>query len=706
MPSLTDQQQQVIHSPLAGSLFLEGLAGSGKTTAAVERMLYLMQAGVPAQQILLLTPQRTLAQPYREALATPGVMAGGAVSILTLGGLARRSLEIFFPLIAEEAGFAHPDKAPAFLTLETAQYFMAQVVQPLLEKGYFASLSIDRNRLYSQILDNLNKAAVVGFPHTEIADRLKSAWSGSQGQLRVYEDAQECANLFRQFCLEHNLLDYSLQIELFIRFLWPNDLCRLSLQRQYRHLITDNLEEDVPAAHDLIRQWLPELDSALLVYDQEGGYRTFLGADPVSAYTLKNHCTQSVLFTHNFNHTAALHTLSLTLRWALGKNPPPPAEQRQSASASLLPITQRFFPQMLDEVAVRIARLVQEDGFSPAQIVVLAPYLSDSLRFSLLNRLENLSIPCRSHRPSRALRDEPIIQCMLTLAYFAHPAWLQKDSLNKFDLAYALIQALDGLDLVRAQLLAQTVFRTREHIPYLSSFELIQPKFQERITYRVGEAYETLRRWLEDYQSGEPQELEVFFVRIFEEVLSRPGFGFYRNENAGERVANLIESARKFRQAMSDFADLLPHERGRLYLKLVREGVIAAQYLRSWQTEETEAVLLAPAYTFLISNRPVEVQFWLDVGSSGWYERLFQPLTQPYVLSRNWREGALWNSDWEGEIAEQNLERITLGLIRRCRSLVCFGYSELGESGFEQRGLLLRLLQHTLEELNREERHD
>ncbi len=52
--------------------------------------------------------------------------------------------------------------------------------------------------------------------------------------------------------------------------------------------------------------------------------------------------------------------------------------------------------------------------------------------------------------------------------------------------------------------------------------------------------------------------------------------------------------------------------------------------------------MLAPAYTFLMSNRPVDYQFWLDVGSRGWFERLYQPLTHPYVLSREWPAGQSW----------------------------------------------------------------
>ena len=219
---LNEQQLDLVNAPLDAKLFLEGPAGAGKTTAAVERLLRLMAEGVPGSAVLLMTPQRTLAEPYLQALNHPGVLAGGQVTVLTLGGLAQRMVDLFWPVISSAAGFAHPDAQPVFLTLETAQYYMVHLVGPLLKEGYFESVSMDRNRLFSQVLDNLNKAALVGFPHTEIGERLKEAWIGEPAQLHVYDDVQECASLFRRFCLEHNLLDFSLQVELFSSLLWPD----------------------------------------------------------------------------------------------------------------------------------------------------------------------------------------------------------------------------------------------------------------------------------------------------------------------------------------------------------------------------------------------------------------------------------------------------------------------------------------------------
>ena len=55
---------------------------------------------------------------------------------------------------------------------------------------------------------------------------------------------------------------------------------------------------------------------------------------------------------------------------------------------------------------------------------MLAPFLSDALRFSLIERLAaGWTSPARSHRPSRSLREEPATQCLLTLAALAHPQW-------------------------------------------------------------------------------------------------------------------------------------------------------------------------------------------------------------------------------------------------------------------------------------------
>ncbi len=735
--AFTPAQSALLSRPLDRRVFLEGVAGTGKTTAAVARLLRMLREGVAAESILVIVPQRTVAAPYAEMLRKPTTPAGGEVTVLTAGGLAQRMVELYWPLVAAQAGFARPDRPPIFLTLETAQYYMARLVAPLLDEGYFDSISIERNRLYSQLLDNLNKAAVVGFPPGEIATRLKAAWLGESAQARVYDEAQECADRFRAYCLAHNLLDFSLQYDIFLRHLWPMPACHDYLTGRYTHLIADNVEEDTPVAHDLLAEWLPGCRSALILLDREAGYRRFLGADPVSAYRLKELCPEQIVFTESLaaspdvaglvealaralrrksaraNHVPGTSEVPGTLRAEELSFEAPPKPGASGAVRTALEYTShRYHPELLDWVADEIAELVQQQGVPPAEIAVLAPFLSGALRFSLQNRLQARGVPVRSHRPSRALREEPATLCLLTLAALCHPTWGVVPA--RFDVAYALMQAIADLDLVRGQLLADIAYRTADGVPTLGPFAEIEPPMQERITFLLGGRYEGLRNWLRAHMAdarpktddqrpttkrsavgsrrSKPEELDLFLSRLFGELLSQPGYGFHGNYDAGEVTANVIESARKFRQVMIESDMGL----GREYVHMVRDGVIAAQYVRSWQRQPKDAVLLAPAYTFLMMNRPVAHQFWLDVGSTGWWERLNQPLTHPYVLSRHWPADRQWTDAEEYAARQDALYALTLGLVRRCRMQIHLGLSELGEQGTEQRGPLLQAIQRVL----------
>jgi hypothetical protein len=106
--------------------------------------------------------------------------------------------------------------------------------------------------------------------------------------------------------------------------------------------------------------------------------------------------------------------------------------------------------------------------------------------------------------------------------------------------------------------------------------------------------------------------------------------------------------------------------------------------------------MLAPAYTFLLENRPVGYQFWVDVGSRSWGERLYQPLTHPFVLSQSWPLNKKWTDIDEVRINQQILQDLVIGLLRRCRKQIFLGFCNYSEQGFEQRGPLVQLFQQLL----------
>jgi hypothetical protein len=250
-------------------------------------------------------------------------------------------------------------------------------------------------------------------------------------------------------------------------------------------------------------------------------------------------------------------------------------------------------------------------------------------------------------------------------------------------------------DLIRAQLLTEIVYNQRDL--RLGTFEQIKPETQERITYALGARYTTLQTWLEDYRGSAPLPFDFFLRRLFGEVLSQPEFGFHSNLDAVRIAASLVESVRKFRNAMEPVFIGTGLDLGMEYIAMLNEGVIAAQYLESWRSEDKEAVLVSPAYTFLMMNRPAAYQFWLDPGSDGWSQRVVQPLTHPYVLSRYWEPGRLWLDTDEMAMEVETLARLISGLLARCREKIFLALSDLGAAGFEQRGTMLRAFQKVIQ---------
>lgn len=673
------------------SLFLEGPAGAGKTTRAIERIKSLVEDGVSPDRILLLTPQRSYTLAYEAAFDQATWYALGKA---TVGGLARRYVGLFWPLVLTHSGYPFSKSIqPTFLTYEVAQYFMARLVSPLIEEGYFADLPLTRPRLYSQLLDNLNKATTNGIPYKDIGPYLKAANIGEQPPVDRVQDIVQTVEAYRTFCVEHNLLDFSLYLELFWMMMTEIEPARVHLFGQYQHLVYENSEEDFPMAHAFVRDWIDDpgapLESALVVYDRDAGYRRFLAANPKSALKLKEVCLEPLEVNAPASMPESLQDLEKALVHAINEKPLNNPPSFSDADPQYFIHSDRLHHHMIQRVIGQVSYLVQE-GAAPRDIAIISPFLSDSMHYALATGLDDEGILHYVHRPSRTLRDEPVTKVLLTLAELAHPAWqLNRPSLER--ITHMLHRVLTGADLVRATLLAASVDEGVQVSIGLKPFEEVGGQTGERIGFAVGEAYEVLRTWLKAYAEGDALPVDHFFSKLFGEVLSQPGFGFYQDIAAGSQVGSVVESARKFRQAVASVLDHEAETSGKAYVQMVQEGVVSAFYALDW-ADMPDAVLIAPVHTFLLRNRPCAHQLWLDVGSTSWHKRIHQPLTNPYVLSKDWDPSEAWSNKWEHRFEQERLAGLVAGLLRRCTASVNLYHTELSAHGQEQTGELLEVL--------------
>ena len=686
MIQLTTFQEEFANLPLNQKIYAEGKFGCGKTTAAIARLNRILENVALGSEILTFIPNRTLAKPYQEAFSSRGVKP----QIQTYNGFIQRSLQIFWPIISEKAGFAFPEKPPCFLTIETAQILMARLIESKLEQGYFSALRVPSSRIYNQIMISMHKAAAAEFPFQDYAERMKKSWTGEKSLLQIFNQTQECGEIFKKICYQNNLLDYSIQVEVFQQHLLPLKRYQKWLESSYHHFIYDNVEEDIPAAHHFARVLLKNCQSALIIADHLGGFRSFLGGDPSSAAELKTLCDRQIVFEKTLICSDSIQSMAMCVENPFIAQKDLPGDPK--TAYTFHPYHQ--YPAMIKQAAADVADLIHRQNVLPSDIVIIAPLVSDVLYTSMERELRIQNIPCFIYRPSRPLIGENDSKSILTVIALIHPEWGIHPRL--LDIVQMLQTIIPNLDPIRGHVLVARAFKeifndVQEAVDYeIKAFSEIPSDSRKRIPTSIGLLFDTFRQWILS-NKGIEETPDISLSRFFHTVLTKNGFAA-GNEGAEELnlgIKKVIESLKKFRVILEHVdQDLLSWKD---YFRLVNEGMIAAQYYEDWFLQPENSVLISLASAYAVMNRPVSYQIWLNAGSPRWWERIYGQLTNDIVLSRSWQDGDQWDIQKEYEANNDSMIRQILALLSRCRKQVRVYASELSESGQDQKSRLLYL---------------
>ena len=710
--------------PIASNcrLYIEGPFGTGKTDLGLARLRWAMQElRGHGQAVTLLVPSRYTLRRLRQRLENRrGPSAHSPYRLVTFAGLMAEAVTLAWPELAERAGYVEPAPSPRFLNLESAQHLLAPEVRERAIQGHFEAAtryhSPGNNRLLSQLVDNLSKAAMYGYSLEEAYLRLARSVPDSkfrEGRLEALRTALKVSRSFRRNCLKQSLVSFDLLYLLFQLLLGDNQLSHSLLLEPCRHLVAFECEELDYACHRFLRKIIPLTNSSLCLADPNGGFRDFLGAFPEGLPSLAKVSDLRFALTDppQSGRKAIEQRVERALAWEGEQETgvEPDGENIEVVRASPLDLckgrTQDFldishhehFSDTLTWTAKTVAKLIHTQGIPPQQVAVLAPVVGNALRFALEQKLQAQGLELFTHRPSRKLRDEPAIQALLALVCLAHPHWrLPVDEVAK---RIVLQMAIGDLEGWRAHTMAQnwnSSFR-----PFLSYPE----GWQERIGNRNGVRLDALRSWLHDYHNEERHEpLDVFLARLYDELLSTPGFSFAKDPDAARISHQLIRSAYRFREMLDEvgFQEggsgnpfMLQGESGKIYVELVQAGLIGGLHLPD-DTPPEHAVVLAPAYNFIMQGYRVEHQFWLDLNHSGWGQRMHQPLTHPYVLEPGWSASQAWADADEERVSQRKIWKLLVGLLRRTGRRVHVVVSEFGETGHDQKGPLVRALNSML----------
>lgn len=681
---LTSLQQEAAGA--TGTSFLFGPVGAGKTTALQERLLWLLNEGEPAYTILVLVAEPEHRRSFETRVIESGLGPFADLKLVTYNQMALEMVTLFWPLVARQSGFEYPHQPPTLLTYDLAQLLMWQVLGPRLEAGAFADLRLRPQQIVSQILDTLNRAAFNGLTLEQAAERQKSSWSGEKSRLRHLQQAAEAAGEFRTLCLQNSLLDLSLSVQVFDTQLVHNPQFHRYFTERYRHVIVDNVEEQTSAGQNFVVSLMDLAETVAIAYDENGGYKRFLSADPVGARQFRNRCESIFHFDESYISSPMLWRLANLVENYLMHTAKPTA----GAEAAIIEVaTGRYRREMVTNLARLIAELIS-NGVSPKDVAIVAPYLDGALRYSLTQELAKENIPYRILRRRSSPREEPRIRAWLTWLLLAHPDWGRFPS--SYDVAEALSVSVQYLDPARAELVAKNLYdpETGEMSPAAQ----LPEKIRDRIDAEIVDRVEELRLWLSSTPGEQP--IDIFLHRLFTELLSQRRFQPDLDLSSAAVCAWLVKTATGVREAAPGMGLRSAQEIALTFVDGINQGLVSANPPDLGEPPDPDGVLLSTVYGYLLEGHPVRVQVWLETAATGWWDIPNQPLSNAFVFTQAYEPQTAWTMTEDFSIRNELLSGIIRGLCGRCRDGIILANSDLDRRGLYQDGPLWRALQPVL----------
>jgi len=577
------------------------------------------------------------------------------------------------------------------LSYDLAQMLMWEVITPMLDEGHFADLRLRPQQIVSQLLDNLNRSALNGLTIEQAIERQIETWAGEPEHVRHLYDARKAAVSFRQICYENNLIDLSLAVDVFQRHISGSVSFARYFSERFRHLLVDNVEEQTAVGQQFVLGLMDRTVSTTVVYDDGGGYKRFLAADPTLAEQFKAKCERTISLERRFLEEQGMsHVARHVSQYLLGGEAT--ADLAEVDSTLLGTVYGRYRREMLVKLGERLRELVEEEGVAPSDIAIIVPYLDGALRYKLTQSLQQAGLTYQLSRRRASPREEPRVRSWLVWLALAFPSWGFYPSI--YDMAEALTLTIHGLDPARAMLLARSLYDVG--VPQLRHTEELSEEQKARIGVETVEKGETLREWLQ--QNGLAREngslsLDFFIHTLFTELLSQRRFSPEPDVQAAAVCDWLIRLATRLRQAAGAMRLNSEDDIGRVFIEAINNGLVTANPPDLGDPPDPKGVYIGTIYSFLLSEKSVPVQVWLETAATGWWDIPRQPLSNAFVLASGWDSAQRWTLEDDARVRNEMLSRVVQGLCARCQRGILLATSELDRRGVRQDGPLWRALQ-------------
>lgn len=354
-------------------MLIQGSAQSNRTNILTEHYIRLLDSGVEASKILVLTlnsfKKNIFINSVKEKLKT---VHYENPQIHTFYGLAYNTLMNNWPVVENSIQSGAPVPSPHLTGLEVSQFFFKQAVKDVGFKDYNSKINLIHQlfRRYSLIVNN-------NLTDEEVERRsllLGEVFAG---------DAKSAIDIYKKKTVEYRAFDYIRQLSVF-NYLYKNTDCFKDIE----YLIIDDADEITTAELDFILYLKPSLKEVYIGYDRHGSSRMgFLNTDIKTVERIETFFKEEEI-------------LSLD-----------DLKERKFNSAYFT-YSRRL--EMTENALNKILELI-ESGVSPSEISIITPIIDKSLKFNVSEKFDSKDIRYQYFSGSEKLCETPVVKDTMTL---------------------------------------------------------------------------------------------------------------------------------------------------------------------------------------------------------------------------------------------------------------------------------------------------
>ncbi|MGD9948072.1 MAG: ATP-dependent helicase [Desulfobulbus sp.] len=260
-PEVLNPAQYTAATHGEGPILVIAGAGSGKTRTLVYRMAYLIEQGVAPESILLLTFTRRAAQ---EMLHRAGELTAGSCRRV-MGGTFHATANILLRRYGH-----HIDIGANFTIIDRGD---AEGIINLL-KSSLGMAGSGKRFPSKRVVMNLISGAINKATSIE-----QLVYKEQIHFTEFIQDFYTIAEHYRQFKLDHGLMDYDDLLVYWKKLLLESDQARIDLSNRFRYILVDEYQDTNQLQADIVRLLAHTHNNVMVVGDDAQSIYSFRGAD-------------------------------------------------------------------------------------------------------------------------------------------------------------------------------------------------------------------------------------------------------------------------------------------------------------------------------------------------------------------------------------------------------------------------------------------